>query len=830
MASDKFDLTFYDNYIPPLKAGAYQITAGQQLTAKPEGNPVPKQPQADLNQKFIVRGPRFNLDPADVHHIYPPKNTSGRYHEYLPIIVFNKRALPWERELNLKSVTLPKGIREDNYPWLALLVFDENELILPKVTDEGGKPLDTQQNQTRVSTVPLKDVVNIDAAKGIRGPNLSLGEGENKDKDRCQVIDLPVEKFQQLIPSLEDARLLSHVRYVVTDHKAPQKSRHDGWHSVVIGNRPAVSPPQDSTSKHVRNIVHLVSLEGFEDLLQIDGPPSKPGACTTVRMISLYNWTYSCIADDQGGFANMMKQLVSPQSQQDTELLFRMPLPPVAGQAATEAQKTVVAQMKAGYIPLSHALPSGEQTFAWYRGPLTPKTVPRFLETTDPGSPENAKVPLNAAEAMIFDPKTGVFDQSYATAWETGRLMALASKPFSTNLLYWRKKAHHLVDVLLERIRSPFLQSKLLAEQMIDANGNLTAAGTKELAGLLDAHLVTQNLKDFLAGRFADAIAKKVGIKGGFKPTDGPLIPPPSAEKAPQTQNVPGELKDLMQLPAVRKLLEELSGLWVTPPAQKGAYQASIMSQQIIEWLANLTLMYGVPFNNLVPDPRMLPLNSIRFFYIDRNWIDAAIDGALSVGIQSSRDRLFHQLMRDPLHRAVEAALHKVRDKLRGISSDTQPHPAGQIAGFLLRSSAVLDWPGLEIKAYLTKDAAEPVKPLRLDRISPNILIGLYPGAPVKLEFREPAEGLMFGQESNATVVIKYVTGPDKGKPSSFTCAIDGNIKRDQPAGNPAFNIGGESGLVAKLNETVIGNTEKIGPAAFAVQLIKEPEKFVFSL
>ena len=41
----------------------------------------------------------------------------------------------------------------------------------------------------------------------------------------------------------------------------------------------------------------------------------------------------------------------------------------------------------------------------------------------------------------------------------------------------------------------------------------------------------------------------------------------------------------------------------------------------------------------LVPDAELLPLESIRFFYLDRAWTDALVQGALSVGTVNTADR-----------------------------------------------------------------------------------------------------------------------------------------------------------------------------------------------
>ena len=52
-------------------------------------------------------------------------------------------------------------------------------------------------------------------------------------------------------------------------------------------------------------------------------------------------------------------------------------------------------------------------------------------------------------------------------------------------------------------------------------------------------------------------------------------------------------------------------------------------------WLAGLQTLAGVPFAYLVPDARMLPPESIRFFAVDPNWTTALTDGALSLAAKT---------------------------------------------------------------------------------------------------------------------------------------------------------------------------------------------------
>ncbi len=949
------DITFYDNFVPSLHAGEYTITVSQKLmvdtarTQQDGGNAasVPSQPQPPASQKFLVRGPRFIIDPADVHRVFPPASGTGAYDQYVPMIVFNKRMLPWERELRLPDVQNVKL-----YPWMALLVFAEGELLVPQpATGNATSPQPgSQQNPTRIASLPLSNIIHsthngtqtTGPPSGTLGPTIILEDDEDPSQINCNVIEMNVDTFAALIPTIDDLRFLAHVRQVSTQHKEPLNHKHDGWFSVALANRFAIPSPVGSDTNQQRNIAHLVSLEGFEPYLQGDSPVT-PSGFQKVRLISLYSWTYICLQDPQENFSELMRGLISSDSEQGTDLLLRMPLlltlsrPGTVGVTASAltgnvtsiplAEKTgaraalennaalevidptgaireqvttsdavaagaqsipilahdfqtempqdsyvgpveafhsrsparqiresnavgitasdlqgagitsialagsaqalekaaglevvsstgairklvttsdavaagaqsipivatnfdtkmtagsavgasadfqVLDRLQDGYVPLSYATQTGEQTFAWYRGPLAPVVTTEFLETTSSDQPENPSVPLNTSEAMVYDPATGLFDQSYAVAFQTGRSLGLASLPFATNLLEWRRTAHRLVDLLLEYMRSPHLKGILQRENILDPNGNLTDVGVTDLAELLDANIVSNAFKDFLATEFADNIATLIGQTGGFTPQDQQQTPTNPTTRQPPA---PADLSNLMNDPVVVSLLHQVSGLEV-PDGSSADVEIGIMPDQLVGWLAQTALLYKVPFNNLVPSERMLPQESIRFFYIDPNWIDSLLDGALSVGIQSSRDSLFHRITRDALHRAVDAVLHQVRDKLRGVDSSAAPPPLGSMAGFILRSAVVSGWQGLEVRAWSAADGTNPMKPLRLDRVAPSVMIGIFPDVPVKIEFNEPSEGLVFGLEDEG-IDLRYLPGTSGATGSNIGQYIEPKI------------------------------------------------------
>jgi hypothetical protein len=163
--------------------------------------------------------------------------------------------------------------------------------------------------------------------------------------------------------------------------------------------------------------------------------------------------------------------------------------------------------------------------------------------------------------------------------------------------------------------------------------------------------------------------------------------------------------------------------------------------QPIVDWMSRLMLLEGLPFEYLVPHPAMLPEESIRFFLLDRNWLSRLIEGAASAGVGSSRDGL--QLLSSLDELARQAAEHApaLRPAALGIA---QPAANGDPwSGFLLRSTAVQGWPGMDVGAYDASGATLPT--LRMDRLSPNVLLCIFQGVCARVDLMEPPETLHFG-------------------------------------------------------------------------------------
>lgn len=200
---------------------------------------------------------------------------------------------------------------------------------------------------------------------------------------------------------------------------------------------------------------------------------------------------------------------------------------------------------------------------------------------------------------------------------------------------------------------------------------------------------------------------------------------------------------------------------------------------EISNWLGRLKLLYGVPLNYLVPDERMLPPDSIRFFYLDLNWIKALLDGAFSIGRSSDLEKSTHCFRMDsastPLmsERSAQKA-SMVRSAYLGLAK--QQMDMTVISGFLIRSSVVVDYPGLGVNVYpkgkipSSQDSGTLLNILRMERLTPysDVLLCIVEGDAYRVDIHEAPEALHYGidtymNEDNSPSGTKKVYSFTKG-------------------------------------------------------------------
>jgi hypothetical protein len=171
------------------------------------------------------------------------------------------------------------------------------------------------------------------------------------------------------------------------------------------------------------------------------------------------------------------------------------------------------------------------------------------------------------------------------------------------------------------------------------------------------------------------------------------------------------------------------------------------------QWLGRLKLLYGVPFNYLVADEAQLPPESIRFFYVDVNWINALLDGAYSIGRNlTSAANTASMNMDKATFAGVKNQAEKTSRTIRGnaLGMAATLGKFDVVSGFLLRSVLVSQYPGMGVNIYPSPDTPGNLKPLeilRFEVLGPqsDTMICLVEGDAYKVDLHEPPEHLHYG-------------------------------------------------------------------------------------
>lgn len=811
-------MVFYDNCVPTLEVDDYLIEVTQVAPVAATGHDTPE--TYAVSQGFSVQGPRYALPPNDVFSMFPPDHSEGVFNQFLPHVVLTKRELPWERDV-FHDKDSQRGTQT---PWLALLLFVENEQI-------GGRPalLPPSAQNPRLSAPITADSFydwaagkpseRTQPAEGILWPRLTPAWHETEDALKSTtsvVIDLSPEAFKTLLPPYPDLPYLAHARQVDASAKDQQALNiaGDGWYSVVVGNRLGNAPPKGASSRGTepaepgqRNIVHLVSLEGFAEYIK---GQSLPAGTSRVRMISLQSWSFTCRPDAGESFSKLMQGLIADAGNRLKSTSFALPVPSPAYDSTTQDASQALGS---GYVPLRYQTRLGEQTFGWYRGPFSPVPVADFVTGAQQPRDDSIGRPFDSASAaLIYDPKYGVFDVSYAVAFETGRLLALADGHFGQLLMAWQRNGHQHVDLILERA------SQVPALRTLRQEGDdPTAAAT--LPHLLGPHALTEEFVPYLAEQFAAKMTSRLA--------DRQAAPSVLGLRSNATTTSPVATRQ-----AVRALLEH--------PLVRSAVRAhgSQGVDTLVDWLAHLYLLVNVPFENLVPHEGLLPPESVRFFYLDPNWLAALVEGALAIGIESSRDAHYQDLMKDVIWKATHETVPKVRARLHP-NTPASTTSAGPMAGMLLRSAVVAGWPGLSVNGYTKADsqggnAPDPASrmPLRrMERLSDDVLLCLWPSVPALVSIDEPHEGVAFGFEDPPHGEGDYLDLRSLDPASYGTLlpgrSIDARATNVIDASN-IVKITAADGLI-QLIQSALPGSPAVHIRDFAVQMVRVPERAVFA-
>jgi hypothetical protein len=200
------------------------------------------------------------------------------------------------------------------------------------------------------------------------------------------------------------------------------------------------------------------------------------------------------------------------------------------------------------------------------------------------------------------------------------------------------------------------------------------------------------------------------------------------------------------------------------------------------------------------------------------------------VGKIGSREQAHHQAQHPSVTKQLDVTTRGVRDLQRGAISflDLRASPRAVsdpvVTGFLLRSGAVSGWPHMDVRAYnkvlpnnydpaALPAGARQLPLLRLERLSPGVLIALFEGIPAMVVCEEPHHGIQFGVHEHNGKFSVFRRNPG-------AVAIGGQIDVPVRQSNPRVLALAELRRTLKKDNALAAQT---GSASFAIELLNLP-------
>ncbi|KIL90133.1 hypothetical protein FAVG1_06872 [Fusarium avenaceum] len=681
-------------WAPGLEAGPQRIISVKQ-SIRADGQTL----DLEADQAFWVDAPQFSLPDGSVHSTYPPAGYSDD-HRILPHVVLTDPHLPWERLGSPKSGTNTElkaqmkmaalraieagakasDVPRNRVPWLVLLAFAQDELRLPpedltsifRSASEGViKPV--KQSSTMTVNMSIADLWKL--TPDVTTPiSANLGPASMKDS-RGDFIFVQPDLFTSFFSTFDDRgnrvmgsapntsqyKYLSHVRKINGSGMALAGVEDTAVFSIVVGNR---SGPLDNVTPTTM-CAHLVSIEGVEAMQY----PSQNHRY--VALCSLHSWNYTVLPpntlnvpdafESLGRTLNVLRAL--------DEIITPLKI------SEDKVQQLVGRRLNDGYTLVNYRTQTGEATVALYRGPFTPTYVPTLESLT--------QCSTSGLDLQILDRQIGIMDITYSVAWQVGRTMALGDQAFVAALGRVRSLAH---AAAAKKVKISAVKD--VRDTAFRTHNDLLEDLSFMVKGLADVHIHTRSSEPLDPGSGPDEpgrdqrrrpIFKHGGPKKRWyhkrlKRRDRPTLSfssPIFEDKYPAAA-----------LESVRRLASSKLGV----PYDETNDPESSDWMTVLSWLVDRMFLAGVPAHCLLPDPTYLQEESLRFFHIDKNWVDAMIDGALSLGnhFGTDEDRVaIKKALNDYISSTPDGMNHRVQI------------PA---YGFYLRSDLVTMFPDLRVE------------------------------------------------------------------------------------------------------------------------------------
>jgi hypothetical protein len=363
-------------------------------------------------------------------------------------------------------------------------------------------------------------------------------------------------------------------------------------------------------------------------------------------MVSLFSWNFLATPPNPVNFVDSIIHLGSGMQllRPPETILDNAPKRKPNGEKEANGPLPVklLKRLQEGYTFVRWRTATGEPTVALNRGPLCPAAVKKPPSKEDNDWPASSNF---GTDYEILDKDLGVMDISYAIAWHLGKTLAIADRNFASALMRFRSLIH---EKAASSSNNEFIGLPAVPE--------LATSTPRAASRLMSAARSTDPVK-FLT---VDPIAPLPLLE------DDAMIEIFHRHVAAATQTLTGGTDG--------KLYNEFN------------LPANLDWAIISAWLSDRLSMGGIPAHHLFVDPSHLPMESLRFFHVDPNWMDCLIDGALSAANHLEKDDDYtRRKIKECYNEYLKTPIHDCNPQIPNF-------------GFVIRSAVIKAFPDLQIE------------------------------------------------------------------------------------------------------------------------------------
>lgn len=297
----------------------------------------------------------------------------------------------------------PADSRDELLPWLWLFIYDDEDITKGNVESPKNMEIQDIISQLKLQSQPLEN---------------------NSAKANTISMNIDWLKDQNIIPTPSALKLLTSVRANYTTGIAKPNSER----AVCIANR----LPRPG----VKTYAHLLSLESRFSGEKFNFPTDPK--IKEISFVSLVNWNFTSTELSQyGTFKGVIENLNAG--------MFKL----------NKNNEKLTQYIDRGATPMPHKMRNGNKTISWYHGPLLGGDNPDAI-------PKNAHPVRSSDELLRYDKSIGMFDTTYAAAWQLGRLLMLNNRPLSMDLYLWKRQHSWQLNSLEKDIykdKLPFVET-----------------------------------------------------------------------------------------------------------------------------------------------------------------------------------------------------------------------------------------------------------------------------------------------------------------------------------------------------------------------------------